>query len=336
MPIPKPAGLVAIEDEMARQGKDALSSFADAETRAGEVASSIRRTGRLLLLGMGASHGLNRAVEPLYRARGMDAVALPLSEQLDQPLPTEGRTVIVTSQSGESAEVVRWLNVAHLAADGFGLTMDGGSTLARSLPSLIGAGGVETAFAATRSTFVGVALHAAVLSALGADPAAFLQVLRAPTHPDIANAVGALAGVRSVVTSARRLQGLAEVLALGLTELSRVPCFALECGQLRHGPMEMLGPDVGAVFLRGDDPTGDLVRGLAEAVAATGAPTIVLDASGRRPATGAVTVDAGRHDGVAALAALLPLAQRLMIGFAAARVAEVGTPVRSQKITRIE
>ena len=336
MPSAKPAGLVAIEREMARQRKDALSSFTDAEERASAVAASIRRTGRLLLLGMGASHGLNRAVEPLFRGHGVDAVALPLSEQLDQPLSIEGRTVIVTSQSGESAEVVRWLKAAEPGADAFGLTMDAGSTLARSLPSLLGAGGVETAFAATRSTFVGVALHAAVLSALGTGPAPFLQALRTPTDPGIADAVAALAGVRSIVTSARRLQGLAEVLALGLTELSRLPCFALECGQLRHGPMEMLGPEVGAVFLCGDDATGELVRGLAEAVAATGAPTIVLDASGRAPATGAVTVDAGRHDGIAALASLLPIAQRLMIGVAATRVADVGTPVRSQKITRTE
>lgn len=336
MPITKPAGLAAIEQEMARQRKDALASVADAEMRAGEVAKSVRRTGRLLLLGMGASHGLNRAVEPQFRALGVDAVALPLSEQLDQPLSTEGRTVIVTSQSGESAEIIRWLNVAHSASDAFGLTMDSGSTLARSLPSLIGAGGVETAFVATRSTFVGLALHAAVLSALGADPTAFLSALRASRDPDIAGAVNALAGVRAVVTSARRLQGVAEVLALGLIELSRIPCFALECAQLRHGPMEMLGSDVGAVFLRGNDPTGELVRGLAAAVSATGAPTVVLDTSGRPPATGAVTVDIGQHDGLAALANLLLVAQRLMIGFAATRVADLGTPVRSQKVTRTE
>ena len=90
---------------------------------------------------MGASHGLNRAVEPLYRGRGLDAVALPLSEQLDQPLPTAGRTILVASQSGESAEVVRWLGEARPDSDAFGLTLDGTSTLARSLPSLIGAGG---------------------------------------------------------------------------------------------------------------------------------------------------------------------------------------------------
>ncbi|KAB2882889.1 MAG: aminotransferase [Albidovulum sp.] len=331
-----PGGLAAIRREMARQRTDARASFRAAAPRAAEVAASLRRSGRLLLLGMGASHGLNRAVEPLYRGRGLDAVALPLSEQLDQPLPTAGRTILVASQSGESAEVVRWLGEARPDSDAFGLTLDGTSTLARSLPSLIGAGGVETAFAATRSTFVGLALHAAVLAALGADPSDFLAVLDAEDEPDLAAALHVLAGVTCVVTSGRRLQGLAETLALGLTELSRLPCFALECGQLRHGPMEMLGAGTGAVFLRGADTTGELVRGLAEAVAATGAPTLVLDASGGAPVAGAVTVRAGCHEGMAALAALLPLSQRLMIGFAGSRVPDVGSPVRSQKITRTE
>jgi hypothetical protein len=33
---------------------------------------------------------------------------------------------------------------------------------------------------------------------------------------------------------------------------------------------------------------------------------------------------------------MLPTAQRLMIGFAAARVEDAGTPLRSSKITRVE
>jgi len=104
----RPAGLVAIDREMARQHEDALASFESNRETAAKVAASIRKNGRLVLLGMGASHAVARAVEPLYRAHGVDAIALPLSEQLGQPLPLAGKTVIVTSQSGESAEVLRW------------------------------------------------------------------------------------------------------------------------------------------------------------------------------------------------------------------------------------
>jgi fructoselysine-6-P-deglycase FrlB-like protein len=332
----RPTGLEAIKHEIARQTADARTSFRDAGPRAAEVAAAIRQSGDLLLLGMGASHGLNRAVEPLFRQQGIDAVAIPLSEQLDHPLSTAGRTVIVTSQSGESAEVIRWLRETAPHADAFGLTMDPGSTLAQALPCLIGAGGVETGFAATRSLFVGVSLYGAVLAALGADTSCLLRNAAPCNDADITRATDLLAGVRSIVTSGRQLRGLAETLALGLVELSRLPCFAIESGQFRHGPLEMLGPDEGAVFFRGADATGELVAGLAGVVAAAGARTIVLDASGGPPVADCLTISAGRQDGLAALTALLPISQQLMIRFAATRVADVGTPLRSQKVTRTE
>ena len=332
----KSTGLAAIEREMSRQKDDARSSFLNARDRVQEVAAAVRRSEGLLLLGMGASHGLNRAVEPLFRTLGIDAVAVPLSEQLDHPLSTAGRSVIVTSQSGESAEVVRWLHQSSPQTDSFGLTLDPGSTLARALPSLIGVGGVETGFAATRSLYVGVALFGAVLGALGADTSGLLATIDSSDDPDITQAADLLGGVRSIVTSGRQLRGLAETLALGFAELARLPCFALEGGQFRHGPMEMLGPDLGAIFFRGADATGDHVLGLAEAVAAAGAKTIVLDTSGKRHAVGCVTISAGHRDGLAALSALLPISQRLMVRFASARVADVGLPQRSQKVTRIE
>lgn len=336
MSEPAGSGRAAIEAEMARQAGDALASFAGAAARAEEVAASLARTGRLVMLGMGASHALNRTVEPFFRDLGIEALALPLSEQLDQPLPLAGRTAIVVSQSGESAEVVRWLGPGRPGADAFGLTMDLRSTLAAGLPCLIGAGGVETGFAATRSVLVGLALYGAVLSALGTDAAPMLDVLRAPVPAETGSALDALAGVGCIVTSGRRLAGLAEGLALGLVELSRLPAFALEGGQFRHGPMEMLGPGVGAVFFRGADATGERVARLAGAVAGAGSPAVVLDASGEAPATGAVTLPAGRREGLAGPAALIPLSQRLMLDFAAARVADVGRPLRTSKVTRIE
>ena len=97
---PSGAGLTAIEKEMARQGGDAFIAMRE---EAGTLAAAIRSTGRLLILGMGASHAAGRLVEPFYRRLGIDAVAIPLSEQLTAPLRLNDKTVIVTSQSGESA-----------------------------------------------------------------------------------------------------------------------------------------------------------------------------------------------------------------------------------------
>ncbi|CDX43868.1 Sugar isomerase (SIS) [Mesorhizobium plurifarium] len=332
----RPAGLVAIDREMARQHQDALASFESNQEAAAKVAASIRKTGRLVLLGMGASHAVARAVEPLYRVHGIDAVALPLSEQLGQPLPLEGRTVIVTSQSGESAEVLRWFAETGGRAKTFGLTLEQGSFLGRTVPCLVGAGGTELAFAATRSLTVTFALHLAILAALGDDPAAAIAELKAPRMVEIDAALAALRTVATIVTSGRKLQGVAEALALGFTELSRLPCFSLEGGQLRHGPMEMLGPSIGVVLFRGNDPTADLVTAMALSVVETGAPLIVFDASGMSPVPGAVTLTFEPATGLAAVFAMLPVAQRLMIAFADSRVENAGTPVRTTKITRSE
>lgn len=333
---PRPSGLLAIDREMARQHEDALASFESNREAAARVAASIRKSGRLVLLGMGASHAVARAVEPLYRAHGIDAIALPLSEQLGQPLPLAGKTVLVTSQSGESAEVLRWFAEIGDRAETFGLTLEAGWFLGRTVPCLVGAGGTELAFAATRSLTVTFALHLAILAALGEDAAAALAVLKAPEAVAIDAALAALANVATVVTSGRSLQGVAEALALGLTELSRLPCFSLEGGQLRHGPMEMLGPKIGIVLFRGNDPTADLVTAMALSVIEAGAPLIIFDASAMPPVAGAVTLTFKPASGLAAIFAMLPVAQRLMIAFADSRVENAGTPVRTTKITRSE
>lgn len=332
----EPAGLLAIRAEMARQHADALASIAGAAAPAAEVAASLRRTGRLLLLGMGGSHAVGRVVEPIYRRLGIEAIALPLSEQLGQPLPLPDRTVIVTSQSGESAEVLRWFRQSGKTKDVFGITMEPTSSLGNMMPCLIGHGGTELAFAATRSLTLSIALHVSVLAHLGVDPAPVRAVLAAPPAADPTLALATTASVRTIVTSGRAQQGLAEAIALGLTELSRRPCFALEGGQLRHGPMEMLGPEIGVVLFRGQEETEALVAGLAEAVAATGAPTVLFDASGKATPEGVTQVGLPPASDLAATMALLPAAQSFMLAFAAARVTDVGTPIRSTKITRIE
>ena len=332
----RPAGLQAIDREMARQHADALASYADNHAMAARVAASLTATKKLLLLGMGGSHAVSRAVEPLYRSLGIEAIAVTLSEQLGQPLSIEGRTIIVTSQSGESAEVLRWFSETGGTPDTFGLTLEAGSSLAKAAPSLVGAGGTELAFAATRSLTVSFALHLAILAALGADPSAALVALHAPEANDIEPALAAFADVATVVTSGRRLQGLAEALALGLTELSRLPCFSLEGGQLRHGPMEMLGPKIGVVLFRGSDATAPLVTVMAASAVEAGSPVVVFDCSGETPVAGMTTIRFKPASDLAAIFAMLPVAQRLMIAFAATRAENAGTPVRSTKITRSE
>lgn len=336
-PHPNPGpGLLALHAEMARQHADARQSYDGNGPVAAKVAAALRANPSLILLGMGASHAVNRMVEPAYRALGIQAVSLPLSEQLYAPLDLGRSVVIVTSQSGESVEVVRLFEMLGKHDHVFGLTLEGGSSLAKSCPSLIGTGGTERAFAATRSLLISLALHQRVLAELGNDPAAALAALDRPETPDLAPALAALKGVAALVFSGREMRGLAEAAALGAMELGRLPAQALEGGQFRHGPLEILGVSVGVVLAKADEATADLVDGLAKLCVAAGSPTIVLDASGGKAVPGTVHLPVRQAAGVAAALGLLPPAQKLVIELADARVPNVGTPVRSGKITREE
>ena len=337
MQEPDPAGIQAIRAEMSRQAADALASFNGAGEAARAIADSARRTGRLLLLGMGGSHAVNRTVEPLYRRAGIDATAVPVSEMLYAPLGAQTRTALLASQSGESAEIVRYLDGPAETEERFGLTLDGGSRLARSVPSLVGHGGVEQAFAATRSLTVSLALHGRVLQELGLDQAEALGAAQAISDTEIGPAAELLSGKKAVVFSGRAaLQGIAEAGALGLMELARIPCFALEGGQLRHGPVEALGPDLGVVLIRAAGAAPELTTGMAELCVEAGGRPVVLDASGLEPIPGAVTVQLPQRADLAAVFTVLPAMQRLMIEVATRMVADAGTPIRATKVTRVE
>ena len=327
-------GLLAITAEMARQHADAQASFAAATPMAATLAANLRRTGRLVLLGMGGSHWVNRTVVPAYRACGLDASAEVLSETLSSPNAAQTRTALVVSQSGASGEVLRYLAMPAGADDRFGLTLDPGSPLGTALRCLVGVGGPERAFAATRSLLVSHALHLAVLNALGAtdlDPAALLA---AATIPDIGAAVATLQPCASFVLSGRgALAGVAESGALCLMELARCPALGFEAGQLRHGPMEMLSERTGVLILRSEGPTAELDAALARDCGAAGCPVVVVDASGAAPIPSTVTLTLPPRSGYAAALACLPTLQHLLVQVAAMRVADVGTPVRSSKVT---
>jgi fructoselysine-6-P-deglycase FrlB-like protein len=329
-------GLAALRFEMSKQHQDALDSYRSNADVAKKIAASLGRTGRLVLLGMGGSQAVNRMAEPDYRARGLKALALSLSEQLYSPLPLGDATVIITSQSGESAEVHRLFESFTPNADTFGLTMEETSTLAKACPSLIGRGGSEKAFCATRSLLISLTLHQLVLSELGVDSAPALAVLQARHEPDVSAAAAHLKDCTAVVFSGRGQRGLAEAAALGAMELGRMPAYALEGGQLRHGPMEILGPKVGVVIFRADEAAAGLGDDLARQAVAAGSPTVLFDASGSASKAGALRVAFDGAAGLAASLAMLPAAQRLVIDLAMQRVPDVGTPVRSGKVTRVE
>jgi len=330
-------GLSRIYAEMRRQTDDARQSLENAGDVTAEIVASVRRTGRLRLLGMGGSHCVNRTAEAVLRGYGHDAVAVVASEALYAPFPDKAPvTRLLTSQSGESVEIARILDGDDLD-DTFGLTLDANGRLARTVPSLIGHGGAEIAFAATRSLTISLALMAAVAEALGHSQDGVRTVLETSSAVSTEAAMATLKDCDGVIFCARgALIGIAEAGALGLLELARMPAFALEGGQFRHGPIEALRPGMGVVFLRADDETTELFSGLAGICAEAGAAPVMFDASGRKPLDGCVTLQFPAAAGFAAALATLPCLQALLIAIAKTRVENVGEPIRSQKVTRSE
>lgn len=333
----KPSGLALIEAEIRRQHADALASFAGAAMQAAEIARNARETGRLLLIGMGGSHYVNRVAEPVYRSLGLDVSAVVASELLAQPLPDRPRTAILTSQSGASGEILQLLERPAGHERRFGLTLGGDSPLAKAVPSLIGVGGVERGFAATRSLLISLTLHSAVATALGQSPVDTLARLLTPPDPDIGEAVDHLASFKTFIFSGRaELAGLGESAALCLMELARLPALALEGGQFRHGPLEVLSAEVGVVILRPAGPmaasAGHQVRSCLDA----GTRPIVVDVSGEAPVEESLNVILPRSVGLPAAIAILPSLQQMLIRVAGRRVARLGEPIRSTKVTGIE
>ena len=330
-----PSGLELLEREMARQHADALASLRSNGGMAERVAASLAKTGKLLLLGMGASHYANRIAEPCYRQLGIEAWAATAADDLQSPLPPAPRTVIIVSQSGESGEIPDLLRGLARDEHSFGMTLNASSTLGRSLPCLIGLGGSEVAFAATRSLTVTLALHAAVLSVIGGSDDGAAASLESPAATSVGEALTTLAGKEAIVVSGSGVfRGLAETSALMLTELARMPALGFELGQFRHGPLELLSPDIGVVLLRGVQGNEATNQSVAQAVAGAGSTPVVFDCSGERPITGAVTITFPVRQGLGAVLAMLPPLQRLTIEIAARKVERVGEPVRSTKITR--
>jgi fructoselysine-6-P-deglycase FrlB-like protein len=330
-------GLELLEAEMGRQHADALASFEGARARAAEIAESLRQTGRLLLIGMGGSHYVNRAVEPVYRALGIDATAITASELLAAPLPERRRTAILTSQSGASGEIIQLLALSQQGETRFGITLEGASPLASKVPCLLGAGGSERAFAATRSLLICLALHAAVAAALGADQSEALAELRRPTLRPVKDALESLAPRSAFVLSGRgALAGLAEAGALCLMELGRMPTLGMEGGQFRHGPLEILSPSLGVILLRGPGEDRAAAQRLVTTCVGAGTAPVVFDLGAEAPLEGALTVEFPPLRGLAAAFAMLPSLQRLLIDLAARHVPRVGEALRTSKVTGIE
>lgn len=308
------------------------------------LAAEVGAGGELLLSGMGASLHAAEAAASLLRAQGVRAWTLPTSELLHYGADLPEAPLLLISQSGASAEIVRLLEGRPGGVHG--LTLDPGAPLA-ARGGLVMPGGPERAFAATRSFTSTVAALAMLAREVGApvDLAGMPDALqRALDEEDrVAPLVEAYQGSTALFFTGRGpLHGLANYAALLIMEMCRLPAAGLEAAQLRHGPLEVGRPELAVTAFAADGPTRDLILRLARDVAATGARSVLLDASRGDAADGGEgeanvlrwPLEAlPEADAVAPLAVVVQLAAYRL---ARARGIAPGVPLRSSKVTREE
>ncbi len=336
----------------------------DAVRRAAEAVGDQRtvvravadRTGALTLFtGMGSSYdACYPAVNELAR-RGMVAGHVDAAELVhfrSPALPSAGLLVVV-SQSGETAEVVRLAESLSGRTDRpvvLSVTNGPDNRLARAADLWLDTrAGVETG-PSTMTFAAALVLLAAVAGALtGEAPDATIDHVRR-------SAAAAAAAIERVLEDADRtadaLEGAvrdrdvvallgrgpsraaAEMGALTLKE-SGVMAESFATAAFRHGPLELAGPGLAAIIFATEPETSALDLGLAADLVQAGASVTVLAAEGVR-AAGALVVPIPTVDRLLGSAvSIVPvqlLARRLAVGLGR----EPGAYLRGSKVTTRE
>lgn len=298
---------------------------------------------RIVLTGMGGSHAI---LEPLHidlvRA-GFECVTVETSEILySMPALLGAETaLLVVSQSGASAEIVR-LFERRRGAFVAGVTNTPGSPLDQCADLVIRTRAGEEATVSTKTAVSSMAaLHWIGASLSGADlPAAHrdLETL-APAigeylacwRAHVEDLAARLSGVRHVFVAGRG-RSLAAAMLGGMMhkEAAHVHGEGMGCAALRHGPFEMLGPDVFVLVFEGDPEVSAMNRGLVNDVLATGAGAALCGTCGEGPFRLPDTPEALRP-----IVELLP-PQMMTLAMAGLKGRRPGEFERIEKVTRVE
>jgi glutamine---fructose-6-phosphate transaminase (isomerizing) len=332
----------------------AALGLADQASAFHDVARAAR--GRTIVFtGMGSSYdACYPAVTELGRA-GVAAIMLDASELLHFRSNMLGHDtlLVAVSQSGESAEVVR---MAEGLPHGAGrpmvvaITNGSGNTVSsladRSIDTQVGPeGGPSTmtfagslvAVAALGRVLAGAPVDATLTGlATGAEraAAAMERLLRQPDLPE--RLVSWLDDRETVVILGRGpARAAAEMGALTLKEAVGMPVESLQTAQFRHGPLEIAGPELGAIVIATEPETLTHDLSLADELLRAGARVLLVtvdDAGG----SDAMCVAIGPADRALAPAVSIVPSQLLAWRLAALHGRRPGAYYRALKVTTRE
>jgi glucosamine--fructose-6-phosphate aminotransferase (isomerizing) len=342
---------IAGQPDACRRAAEGLRHDPDRLARLAELAAGRR----LILTGMGSSYdACYPAITELARA-GVGAIHVDAAELVHfrRGLLEPSTAVVVVSQSGESAEVVRLAETIVAAQERSALVAvtNGTANPLAGLADLTldtGAGhetGPSTmTFAASLVTMAAVARvlsGATVKDAVertGAEAervAASIEVLVAdPGLPDRLSR--RFADRDSLVILGRGpARAAAEMSALTIKEAVGIAVESLETAQFRHGPLELVGPDLGVLLIATEPETVDLDLRFARELANAGSGVLAVTA-GAGPPDGVEVVDLGTITGPIASAASVVPGQLLAWALAPSHGRTRGAYERASKVTTVE
>lgn len=322
----------------------ALRTFAASELPDELSAVKLDDYDRVILTGMGSSHFASRGVWRSLVNWGLSAWWVSTAQLLDsQELVTPRSLLWVTSQSGESAEVVALLAGLGPSARPRTLlatTNDPASHLAAAADIVITLCSGEEASVSTKSYVTTLAAHVRALAALRRedDSAVVGQILTAAEElqrfqPELSTiASAALEGPRPrfVLLASPSEAPSALTGALLLKEAAKVPAEGFLRGEFRHGPIELAGPGLTAVLFGSGTPDGGL-SGIGEELAATGSLVVHFDTAPSSTVLHLVTSETSTALGRAVCGA--KLVQLLSVELARAQGLEPGIFRFGQKVT---
>jgi glucosamine--fructose-6-phosphate aminotransferase (isomerizing) len=309
----------------------------------------------VVFTGMGSSYDACYPAVNDLAGRGVASLLVDTAELLHFRRPILGDETFLTivSQSGESAEIVKLvvdlagqrsrptvLSITNGRSNDLAkradVTLDtaagpesGPSTMTfaaamaqlAGVARLVAGDGVDTAIDRTRTAAEGAAL---ALERLLDDPEAYAGQLE--------DLLGGKAV--TVVIGRGPARAAAEMGALTLKECG-VLAESFEAGAFRHGPMELAGPQMGAIVLATEPETRRLDLGLAADLVDAGASVLTVTPDGEAPKGSHVVATGYQDRALMSAVAILPV-QLLSWRLAATSGRTPGVYTRASKVTTRE
>jgi len=302
----------------------------------------------ILFAGMGTSLFAPAVARARLAKLGVSLRAVDAGEWLHYGAAVcERCAVVLVSQSGESVEVRRIIEAGRAPERFAAVTNDPESTLGRAATSVLPLHAGEEATISTKTytnTLAVVHLMAAALEGDAAMAAALDELEAAGARllefsdAEVASAAAHLLPGDAVAFVGRGpANASARQCALTFIEGAKCLASAFTGGAFRHGPFELAGPALRAVFLLPEGPTREITEAMGREAAALGSRVVFVTDAEVEPAgnIAVMRVPPGSGEELFPLAASGAHA-RLLHEFAAARGIEAGHFRHGSKVTSRE